>query len=110
VSEYLTLITGRTLEQGHSLKKGKGREAYRRATELVEMNAGDMARLGIKEGQVVCLRSRTGQVDLHVRSGELPPGMVFMPMGPAASALAEAHTDGTGMPLLKGLMVQLEVP
>jgi formylmethanofuran dehydrogenase subunit D len=73
------------------------------------MNAADMARLGIKEGQVVCLKTRTGQVDLHVRSGELPPGMVFIPMGPSASTLAERYTDGTGMPLLKGLTVQLGV-
>ena len=110
MSEYFTLITGRTPEQGQSLKKDKGGSAYRRATELAEMNAEDMARMGIEEGQVVCLISGAGQVDLHVHAGALPPGVVFMPLGPAASALVEAHTDGTGMPLLKGLTVQMEVP
>ncbi len=109
MSEHFTLITGRTLEQSQSLKKGKGEEAYRRATELVEMNVEDMARMGIQEGQMVSLRSKSGQVELRVRSGALPPGIVFMPIGPAASALTEAHTDGTGMPLLKGLTVQLEI-
>jgi len=107
--EGLTLITGRTLEQGRALHLGKGSEAYRRATALVEMNPEDMARMGIEEGQVVWVRTAAGQVKVPVRRGELPPGLVFIPMGPTANGLIGMHTEGTGMPLFKGLAAKVEL-
>jgi formylmethanofuran dehydrogenase subunit D len=109
VSERFTLITGRTFKQGRGLYRGKGSEAYRASTSLVEMSAEDMARLGIEEGQVVRLRTAAGQVELAVHPGALPCGLLFVPMGPAASALVGADTAGTGMPLSKGLAAEVEV-
>jgi len=108
MSEHFTLITGRTPEQGRGLHKGKDSEAYRSATALVEMNPEDMARLEIEEGQVVRVRTATGQVDVPVRTGELPPGLLFIPMGPAANSLIGTETESTGMPLFKGLMAEVK--
>jgi formylmethanofuran dehydrogenase subunit D len=105
LSERLTLITGRTKEQGQALHLGKGSCAYRDATTWMEMNAQDMARLGIADGDVVHVQTEAGHADLPVRAGTLPAGVVFMPAGPAANKLAGADTEGTGMPLLKGLTI-----
>ena len=103
------LVTGRTIKQADGLHKGKDSDAYRRSTTLVEMNEEDMVRLGIAEGEVVRLRTAAGQVEVPVRKGDLPPNMVFVPMGPAANALVGPDTEGTGMPIFKGLSVEIEL-
>jgi formylmethanofuran dehydrogenase subunit D len=54
------------------------------------------------------VRSSTGAVEVPARSGKLPPGLVFMPLGPAANALIGTETDSTGIPLFKGLEVEVE--
>ncbi len=108
MSKQFTLITGRTPEQGEGLHKGKGSEAYRSATTLVEMSPEDMARLGIEEGQVVRVQTVAGQVEVPVRAGALPPGLLFVPMGPAANGLIGTETEGTGMPSFKGLAAEVE--
>ena len=108
MNEHFTLITGRTPEQGKGLHKGKDSEAYRSATVLVEMSAEDMARLEIEEGQVVRVRTATGQMEAPVRAGTLPPGLLFIPMGPAANVLIGTDTESTGMPPFKGLAAEVE--
>jgi formylmethanofuran dehydrogenase subunit D len=109
LSENFILITGRTREQADGLHKGKDSEAYRKATALVEMSPEDMAHLSIKEGQIVRLRTASGQVEVPVRTGALPSGMMFIPMGPVANLLIETETEGTGMPAFKGLTVKMEL-
>jgi len=101
LSESFTLITGRTPEQGKGLHQGKCSEAYRSATSLVEMSPQDMARQGIEEGQIIRVRAAAGQVEVVVRAGTLPPGLLFIPLGPVANALIGTGTESTGMPLFK---------
>jgi formylmethanofuran dehydrogenase subunit D len=108
LSEQLTLITGRTRQQAEGLHRGKKTEAYRQATELVEMNAVDMARLGIEEEALVRVRTTSGAVEVPARAGNLPPGLVFMPLGPTANALIGTETESTGIPLFKGLEAEVE--
>jgi formylmethanofuran dehydrogenase subunit D len=108
VTNHLTLITGRTREQADGLHRGKETEAYREATELVEMNAGDMADRGIEENAFVEVRTSTGAVKVSARVGDLPPGLVFMPLGPAANVLIGTETEATGIPPFKGLEVEVE--
>jgi formylmethanofuran dehydrogenase subunit D len=72
------------------------------------MNAEDMARLGIEEEAMVEVRTSTGAVEVPARSGKLPPGLVFMPLGPTANALIGTETESTGIPLFKGLEVGVE--
>ena len=108
MGERFTLITGRTPEQGKGLHEGKESEAYRRATALVEMSAEDMERLEVEEGRVVRVRTTTGQVELPVRAGALPSGLLFIPMGPEANVLIGTATESTGMPPYKGLEAEVE--
>ena len=109
MGEYFILITGRTVQQAVGLHKGKDSDAYRRATALVEMNAADMALLGIEEGQVVRLHNANGQVDIPVHIGTVPSKIVFVPMGPVVNSLIGPETEGTGMPSFKGLKVEIEL-
>jgi len=108
LNEYFTLITGRTSGQGKGLHEGKDSDAYLRATSLVQMNSEDMARLNIEEGQAVRVHTETGQVEVPVRAGTLPSGMLFMPMGPTANLLIGTNTESTGMPPFKGLTAEVE--
>lgn len=108
MGEPLTLITGRTREQGIGMHKGKTSPEYRRATERAEMNPDDMARLKIQEGGIVRLRAAAGEVELPAQAGSLPRGLVFVPMGASANLLVGAETQGTGMPSFKGVDVTVE--
>lgn len=96
------LITGRTRRQADGLHQGKDTESYRRATERVEMNPDDMARLGIAEGMTVEVRTSSGEVDVPAHAGDLPPGLLFIPLGPVANALIGTETAATGTPRFKG--------
>jgi formylmethanofuran dehydrogenase subunit D len=109
VTNHLTLITGRTREQADGLHRGKETKAYREATELVEMHADDMADRGIEEDALVEVRTSTGAVEVPARAGELPPGLVFMPLGPAANVLIGTETEATGIPPFKGLEVEVKL-
>lgn len=110
MSEDFILITGRTRKQADGLHKGKNSQAYHEATALVEISPEDMARLAIEEGQIVRLMTASNQVEVPARTGALPSGMLFIPMGPVANLLIDTETEGTGMPAFKGLTVKMELP
>ena len=105
----LILITGRTIKQGEALHKGKDSDEYRQATGFVEMGRPDRERLGIEEGQHVRVRTAFGEAELELRESDLPEGMIFVPMGPAANRLIGTETRGTGMPDSKGLKAEVEL-
>ena len=107
MSERLTLISGRTRKQAIGMHKGKDSLEYREATTLVEMNPDDMARLDIQDGGRVLLGTSEGEVELTARAGDLPAGLVFVPMGTSVNRLIGTETLGTGMPSFKGQMVDV---
>lgn len=109
--ETMTLIAGRTTKQGVSLNAGKLEAAYRETTSTGEMNADDMARLGLKEGDSVRLRTAVGQIVVRCSPravADLPSGMIFLPYGPLSSQLMDSDTALTGMPISKNLRVEVE--
>jgi formylmethanofuran dehydrogenase subunit D len=70
----------------------------------------DMARLELKNGDRVRLRSEQGQIELPcqaAKAGDLPPGLLFLPYGDLSSRLMGGDTHGTGMPNSKGIDVEL---
>ncbi len=107
MSEFI-LITGRTTKQGAALHKGKDSDEYRQATGFVEMSRADRERLGVEEGRSVRVRTAFGEAELELQENNLPEGMIFVPMGPAANMLIGSETRGTGMPDSKGLKVEVE--
>ena len=104
-----TLITGRTKKQTDGLHKGACSPDHVNATSFVEIGPDDMAQLEITEGQIIKLLSSAGIVELPVQAGDLPVGLLFMPMGPTANKLVGAETFGPGMPSFKGLQVEVEI-
>jgi formylmethanofuran dehydrogenase subunit D len=109
--ETFILIPGRTSRQGTTLNEGKFTAGYVEETGIVQVAPEDMARLSLKNGDRVRLRSPQGQVELTchaARAGELPPGLLFLPYGDASSRLMGGDTHCTGMPDSKTFDVQLE--
>jgi formylmethanofuran dehydrogenase subunit D len=109
--ETFILIPGRTSRQGTTLNEGKYSTEYVEETGTLLMSPEDMARLGVKKGDRVRLRSAQGQIELPcqaAKAGELPPGVLFLPYGDMSSRLMGGDTHGTGMPDSKSFDVQLE--
>ena len=111
MAETMTLIAGRTSKQGTSLNAGKLKDDYIAVTTTGEMNADDMARLGLADGDRVRLRSPEGEVVVRClgrKPEDLPSGMIFIAYGPPSSQLMGGDTACTGMPLSKNLEVEVE--
>jgi len=110
-AENFVLIPGRTSRQGAALNEGKLTPDYIAETNTLQMNPEDMARLGLKAGDRVRLRSPQGQVELPclaAKPGELPAGLLFLAYGDASSKLMGGETHATGMPDSKTFDVVLE--
>ena len=109
--ETFILIPGRTSRQGTTLNEGKFTQGYVEETSTLLMNPEDMARLALKNGDRVRLRSEQGQIELPcvaAKVGELPNGLLFLPYGDMSSRLMGGDTHGTGMPNSKSFDVELE--
>ena len=107
-AEVFILIPGRTSRQGTALNEGKFTPGYVDEISTLLMSPKDMARLGLKAGDRVRLRSEQGQVELPcqaAKAGELPPGLLFLPYGDLSSRLMGGDTHGNGMPNSKGIDV-----
>ena len=81
-------------------------------TNLLQVAAGDMSRLGLVDGDRVRLTSEWGsQVEVAVagaKPDELPSGLLFIAYGDISCQLMGADTHGSGMPTSKGIDVTLE--
>ena len=109
--EIFILIPGRTSKQGTTMNEGKFTPGYLDEINTLQMNAEDMARLSLKNGDKVRVRSETGVIELPclaAKAGELPPGLLFLPYGDQSSKLMAGDTHGTGMPTSKGIDVEVE--
>ncbi len=108
------LITGRQLEHWHT------GSMTRRASVLdalepmatASINGLDLVELGLQPGDVVILRSRRGEVSLHVRRDDgTPRGAVFVPFAyyeAAANLMTNAALDPVGkIPEFKYCAIQI---
>lgn len=107
-ADQFILIPGRTTKQGQQINIGKDNPEYTTLVETLTMNAADMKRLGIAEGSAVRVRSPHGEAVFRCRAGSIPEGLVFVPYGPPTGRLTGGATEGTGMPLSKGMGVEIE--
>jgi len=103
------VLTGRSLAQGRA-KERKFSEEYMKASTACEVDPDDLESLGIQAGQNVRLVNGRGSVVLRaVKSSQAPHrGMVFVAYGPWVNVLMDPDSDGTGMPTLKGIEVEVE--
>ncbi len=106
----LTLITGRTIDQGVGKERGKASKEYFDTTSICFLDLVDLQKLGIKSGTNVKLTTKFGSVIAKVLQyprGSMV-GIVFMPCGSWANAICGDDTYSMGMPLFKGFPVEIE--
>jgi len=106
----VTLLTGRTIEQGVGKEQGKSSELYFDACSMVYMDGNDMKKLGVRNGQNVLVTTPDGSVVLRaVKYPRGPtPGLIFIPYGPWANAVCSNSTTSIGMPSFKGTPAEVE--
>ena len=112
MSETMLLIPGRSNKQGTSLNKGKLKEEYLEVTSTIEMNPADMEKMGLENGDKIKISNAIGEFIATCtrtkKPDDLPLGMMFIAYGPSSSNLMESDTGGSGMPLSKNLVVEVE--
>jgi formylmethanofuran dehydrogenase subunit D len=106
----VTLLTGRTIEQGVGKERGKTSKEYFESVSVCYMDPEDLKRLGIKEKTNVQVSTNYGSVVVKaVKSLRTPhPGVIFIPYGPWANAVVNPETHNIGMPSLKGIPAEVE--
>ena len=106
----LTLITGRTINQGRGTMTDRLGGFHQRNSAVIHMNREDLGGLGLDRRALVRVTSTFGEVVLKAEEAEeeLPRGLAFMPYGPWANKLVGGDTGATGMPAFKGLEVKVQ--
>ena len=113
MTETFVLIPGRTTDQGCGISEGKFQEKYQNEIRALQVAPGDMARLGLSNGDRVRLTGEEGQtVEVCIvaaKKDELPEGLLFIAYGDISSRLMVGDTHGSGMPTSKGMEVTMEL-
>ena len=106
----VSLLTGRTIDQGKGKEMGKLSKEYLESVMICQMDPNDMKSLGVKENTNVKVATESGSVVLKaVKSARAPhPKVVFIPYGPWANFIMNPRTHGTGMPSFKGIPAEIE--
>jgi formylmethanofuran dehydrogenase subunit D len=107
----LTLISGRTIQQGVAMEGGKEKDAYRKACGIIELDPSDLKKLGAWRNTNVRVTSKYGSVVVKaIEATQGPhPGIAYIPMGPWANAIVDPNTYSTGMPTFKGVPIEVEI-
>lgn len=107
---YVTLLTGRTIEQGVAKERGKASSEYAESVSVCYMDPEDMKQLGIKEKTNVQVSTEYGSVVVKaLKSLRAPhPGIIYIPYGPWANVVVNPETHGIGMPSFKGISAEIE--
>jgi len=106
----VTLLTGRTIEQGVGKERGKASKEYVESVSVCYIDPEDLKRLGIKEKSNVLVSTEYGSVVVKaMKSLRGPhPSVIYIPYGPWANVIVNPETHGIGMPSLKGIPAQIE--
>ena len=106
----VTLLTGRTIEQGVGKEHGKASKEYMESVSVCYLDPEDLKKLGIRENTNIIVSTEYGEVVVKAsKSLRAPhPGIVFIPYGPWANAIADAETNSIGMPSFKGIPAEIE--
>jgi formylmethanofuran dehydrogenase subunit D len=106
----VTLLTGRTIEQGVGKEHGKSSKEYMESVSVCYMDPEDMKKLGVKDKTNIQVSTAFGSVVVKaVKSLRAPhPGVIFIPYGPWANVVVDPETHGIGMPSFKGIPATVE--
>jgi formylmethanofuran dehydrogenase subunit D len=103
-----TFIAGRSTKQGQQVNIGKTKPEYLEMVSILQMNPQDLALLGVTPGDPVIVSTIWGESIFKCVPGDLPAGIVFVLYGPPTSKIMGGTTGGSGMPIQKGLEVEIK--
>lgn len=106
----VTLLTGRTIEQGVGKERGKATTDYFESVSVCYVDPEDLKRLGIKEKTNIKVSTKYGSVIVKALKSVRGPhsGMIYIPYGPWANVVVDPETHGIGMPSFKGIPAEVE--
>ena len=105
----VTLISGRTSNQGIGLEEGKLSKTYFESVNHIQISPVDVDKLGLKKGERVRVITEYGSVTVYwIPEKGLISGMIFFPYGPWANQVYSSLTGSTGMPVMKGIPATIE--
>lgn len=107
---HVTLLTGRTIEQGVGKEYGKASQEYFDACSMCYMDAEDMKKLGVKNNTNILVTTPTGSIILKAVKyhRDSTSGLIYIPYGPWANAICSDATTSIGMPSFKGTPAEVE--
>jgi formylmethanofuran dehydrogenase subunit D len=107
---HVTLLTGRTIEQGVGKEYGKASQEYFDACSMCYMDAEDMKKLGVKNNTNILVTTPTGSIVLKAVKypRDSTSGLIYIPYGPWANAICSDATTSIGMPSFKGTPAEVE--
>ncbi|MHA1480424.1 MAG: molybdopterin dinucleotide binding domain-containing protein [Candidatus Thorarchaeota archaeon] len=104
----VVVTSGRTLNQGRMMEKGKLTQEYEDAVSICELDTSAMETLGLKNGDPVAIQSKIGKTIVKSKLNKsLHPGIAFIPCGPWFNQLIGSDTQQTGMPSYKSVSVEI---
>lgn len=105
------LVTGRTISQGTTREGKKKLKEYMESAAVCELDPEDLGKLGIKDGDLVRIKTSYGSVVVRAKASTQAPhlGIVFIPLGPWANEVIGSDTDSIGMPSFKSIQAEIEV-
>ncbi len=107
----VTLITGRTIDQGVGKERGKSSKEYFDNASVCFIDVADMKKLGIRGGTNVRVTTKYGSVILKglKQPRGANPGIIFIPCGSWANLVCGDDDTGTvGVPRFKGFPAEIE--
>ena len=106
----VTLISGRTIDQGVTKEHSKLSEAYRDNVAICEIDPSDLRALGVKEDSPVKVSTEHCAVVVKAKASKRAPHprIVYMPYGLWANVIIGSKTHGTGMPSYKGIAAEVQ--
>jgi len=106
----VSLLTGRTVDQGREKERSKFSEEYRRSVAVCYIDPEDMKKLQIEENANVRVSTSFGSVVVEAKKSLRGPhpGVIFIPYGAWVNVVTNSKTHSVGMPSFKGIQAEVE--
>ncbi len=102
--QKVTIVTYRDIFQSAVMEEGRFSEEYLKLSAVIKMDAADIKKLDVKEGDTVVVKNDGGKVIVRVENSGYDAshqGIAYMPNSPWSNALVSADTGGSGVPQYK---------
>ena len=111
VKVKVTLLTGRTIDQGVTKEHGKLSMEYQEKVAICEVDQNDIKKLTKEKNANIRVSTGFGSVVVKAIESKRGshPGIAYMPYGFWANIVVNPKTHGTGMPSFKGIPAELEL-